>query len=224
MASGMCANIIISGILQLDLVNLSVNSKYVVYCVNQFVMGFTSFTCYVTSYVLLLEITTSAYSTIISNFNLYMYVVGELMALGLGYFVRDWRQMNWCVGFYSIGIICMIFFLPESPRMLVANKKYSQAYKVLQKIAKVNGKQQELMNEQSFIEHIQLNEKEKEQETKDGALSLEEKAAAQQTVWQYLTNPIYNLIKTLLLIYIWIALALNYYGQSLGFQIQRFIF
>ncbi len=217
MASFMCGNIIICEILQLDIFNLSTDSQYFLYCVSQFILGFSSFTCYVTSYVLLLEITTSAYSTIVSNFNLYMYIFGELIALALGYFARDWHTINRCVGIYSIGIVFLIvFFLPESPRILVANKQYTEAYKVLENIARMNGKQDALMNEQSFIEHLELNEKKKEQDEEETKIQIEKIQEKTQTVWQYLINPIYNLIKTFLLIYIWISLAINYYGQSLG--------
>ena len=40
--------------------NANVNANYFIYCISQYMIGFSSFTCYVTSYVLLLEITTSA--------------------------------------------------------------------------------------------------------------------------------------------------------------------
>ncbi len=196
--------------------NTNVNANYFVYCISQYMIGLNSFACYVTSYVLLLEITTSTYSTIVSTFNSYMYVFGELLVLMLGYFVRDWHEINWCVGSYSIGIIVLIaLFLPESPRVLVANKKYTEAYKVLEKIALINGKQEALMNEKSFVDYFTLNEKNKEQSEEN--LTNEGKTQEiHETVWQYLMNPIYNLIKTLLLMYVWISLAANYYAQSLG--------
>ena len=145
-----------------------------------------------------------------------MYVFGELLVLMLGYFVGDWHTINWCVGSYAFAIIVLIAcFLPESPRQLVANKKYTEAYKVLEKIARINGKQDNLMNEKSFVEHFTLNENNKEQnkQHQNDKQQIKEKT---RTVWQYLTNPIYNLIKTLLLMYVWISLAANYYGQSLG--------
>jgi hypothetical protein len=86
----------------------------------------------------------------------------------------------------------------------------------LENIARMNGKQDALMNEQSFIEHLELNEKKKEQDEEETKIQIEKIQEKTQTVWQYLINPIYNLIKTFLLIYIWISLAINYYGQSLG--------
>ena len=194
-----------------------------------------------------------------------MYVFGELLALALGYFVRDWHTINRCVGVYSIGIVILInFFLPESPRLilkkknfkiyklrnyyyffkliylkkqkkrvLVANKKYTEAYEVLVKIASINGKQEALMPEQSFIDYLSLNEKigpkeEEEDEEKEGDVEKirieKNKEEKTQTVWEYLMNPIYNLIKTLLLMYIWIALAMIYYGESLGDFLSNFIY
>lgn len=84
----MSCSIIISESLQMEFFNLGFNTKFFIYCVLQLLLGFTSYSLYVTSYVLLLEMTTSKYSTIVSNFNLYMYVLGELFALSLGYFAR----------------------------------------------------------------------------------------------------------------------------------------
>jgi len=108
----------------------------------QFLLGFTSYSLYVTSYVLLLELTTPKYSTIVSNNNLYFYILGEMIALLLGYFARDWHIIIWCVGAYSIIIVLIIcFYLQESPRYLIARKMYKEALLVLNKIALTNGKE-----------------------------------------------------------------------------------
>ena len=102
------------------------NSQY--YFISQFLIGFTSYVLYVTSYVLLLEITTTKNSTIVSNVNLYLFVVGELLALLIGYVLRNWHWINYFLTFYSILIVLMVaLVLPESPRYLVTLKKYRKA-------------------------------------------------------------------------------------------------
>ena len=76
----MSLSIIMNELLQLEIFGLEINSKYLAYVISQFILGFTSYVLYVTSYVLLLEITSSKFSTIVSNINLYMYVVGDFIA------------------------------------------------------------------------------------------------------------------------------------------------
>lgn len=211
----MSFGIIMSETLQLKVFNLDVNTKYTVYVISQFILGFTSYSLYVTSYVLLLEITTTKYSTIVSNFNLYMYVVGELMALMLGYFVKNWHVINWLLAAYSIIIILIIkFFLPESPRFLLANQKYEEAFVILKQIARLNGKSDSLISEIELRDDTQSSDLLEKEKTESSTQI--EKNVNKQTVIEYLRNPIFNLIKTLLLIYIWISLSMIYYGEGLG--------
>jgi hypothetical protein len=63
-------------IAQLKVFGLSVNSKYIIYCIGQVVLGALAKAIYLVFYILLIEITSSKYSTVVANINLYMYVVG----------------------------------------------------------------------------------------------------------------------------------------------------
>jgi len=66
----MSLSLIINELLQFEIFGLETNYKYIIYVISQFYLGFTSYVLYVTSYVLLLEITSSKYNTIVSNVNL----------------------------------------------------------------------------------------------------------------------------------------------------------
>ncbi len=78
-----------------SLLNLSLTIRYAIYSLAQFLNGIFSNTIYSVLCILLLEITTSKYSNIVNNFNLYMYVFGELVILAFSYFMRDWHKINW---------------------------------------------------------------------------------------------------------------------------------
>jgi MFS family permease len=226
----MSLSIILSELFQLEILGLSINSKYVIYFISQFLIGFTSYVLYVTSYVLLLEITTTKNSTIVSNVNLYLFVVGELLALLIGYVLRNWHWINYFLTFYSILIVLMVaLVLPESPRYLVTLKKYRKAYKILKRIAKVNGTSQKLLNENEMIRIFKSsvssnNNIEQEENNPLNEQFNDIEKEKDSTLIDYLTNPLFNLMKTFILTYCWIALSMIYYGVSLGIKKINFLF
>ena len=66
----MSLSLTLNELFQFEFFGLETNFKYIIYVISQFCLGFTSYVLYVTSYVLLLEITSSKYNTIVSNVNL----------------------------------------------------------------------------------------------------------------------------------------------------------
>jgi MFS family permease len=230
----MSLSIILSELFQLEIFGLSFNTKYIIYVISQCSLGFTSYVLYVTSYVLLLEITSSKHSTLVSNVNLYLYVFGELLALIVAYLVQNWHTINYFLILYSIIIVLMAaFILPESPRYLIALKKYKNAFKVLKKIAKVNGTASKMLNENEMIALFQSDRSSSDStRVENNRLDINEdnnllageinNTEKELTLFGYLTNPVFNLIKTFLLTYLWIALSMIYYGVSLGIFINLF--
>ena len=74
---------------------------------------------YCVAFILVIEVTTQKYTTIVSNLFLYMYVLGEIFALIIAFFGRDWHITNWTLVIYSAVTLAVIgFFIPESPRFL----------------------------------------------------------------------------------------------------------
>jgi len=82
-------------ITQLKFLNLSFNIRYVIYCIAQFLIGIFANSIYSILCILLLELTTTKYSTIVNNINLYMFVFGEVVILVLAFFSRNWHTINW---------------------------------------------------------------------------------------------------------------------------------
>ena len=61
-----------------------------------------------------------------------------LIAMG----VKDWTTFHMAAGFPLLGLLVLFFILPESPRWLIAKKKYTQARATIEKAAKINGVRQ----------------------------------------------------------------------------------
>jgi OCT family organic cation transporter-like MFS transporter 4/5 len=72
--------------------------------------------------------------------NLLVALTGILCALYFKWISKSWLPFE-IVGLLMAAVsLCSVFFMPESPRWLIAQGKYKQALKVYKRIAKVNGK------------------------------------------------------------------------------------
>jgi MFS family permease len=235
-------SIIINEVLQLKIFGLDINSKYLVYTITQFLLGFFVSTNYYASFILLLEITSSKHTTIVSNFYDYIYVFGELLVLVVSYYARNCHLINYFIGSYSLLIFLLVaIFIPESPRFLVTKKKYKEAYSVLKQIAKINGTQSNITSYQDFldlfsdIKNHQIKALDNNSNTeafdlimKKSSLEADKKdpnnkpknylfsANRSNSVYNYLFKEKNNFLVTFLLSYIWIAISIIYFGVSLG--------
>jgi OCT family organic cation transporter-like MFS transporter 4/5 len=132
---------IVTQVLLIDKINISITGKYIIYSISQFFIGGLVNSVYSTAYVLLLKITTNKYKTLFSNIMLFNYVLGELFILLIAYFIRNWQIINFIIaGLTTIVTILFFFLFEESPKWYVEHKKYEEALKVLQKIAKINNR------------------------------------------------------------------------------------
>lgn len=93
----LCVELLVSQSLQIEYFGLSDNTQMTVFLLGQIVVGICGNAIFAVTYILLIELTTSKYSTLVSNFNLHMFVIGELIIAGVAYFARDWHIINWLV-------------------------------------------------------------------------------------------------------------------------------
>ena len=214
--------LILNQTLQLEQLPLDNQYRYIIFCVAQFFTGFLNNSLYVTAYVLLVEFVSVKYNTLVSNLNLYFYIFGELIVLCIAYFARDWRILSWSKVAYCVFItVCIFFFLPESPRYLLAHNKFDELYNILRKIALMNGTIKKMPNKEQIIEYFLMSEAtgfHKSNKVGD-IVKYEDEAKSSSNmklILGYLLNPLSNLLHTVLLSYIWFSISLIYYGVSLG--------
>ena len=212
------AVMILAQILLIDSVKIGITGKYIIYSISQFLIG-TFVNCfYVSLYVLLLETTTHKYHTLFSIIILLNYVIGELLILLLAYFVRDWHLINIVIAVAVIVVTISFYFLAdESPKWLVSHKRYNEALKVLNKMAKMNKKDfnsseidLDANTEESFYKKFN---------TKVADISTQNQTNKQISMKNVLVEIFREkktLFKTILTSYLWLASSLLYYGISLG--------
>lgn len=196
----------ISELIQLRYFNLSIQVRYICYSISQFLIGTFVNGLYVVLYVLLIELTTSKYKTKATNTNLYLYISGEILVLGIAYFTRDWHIMNWFITLYALFIVILLyFFLPESPRFLVQKKRLKEAKELIHKIAKFNGKFDVDTIENEVVGLIS-------QDSISNGLNNTHEDKVFSTIFKSKSI----ITRALLLSYVWFAISLVYYGVSLG--------
>jgi OCT family organic cation transporter-like MFS transporter 4/5 len=213
---------ILTQILLLDVVKLNITGKYVIYSIEQFLIGAFVNSLYSSAYVLLLESTTSIYNTLFSNIMLTYYVLGELIILLLAYFIRDWQIINLIIaGLTTISTIVFYFLADESPKWYFEQKKYPEAIIVIKKIARINKKsfdETQFENEKKIYDEESSNKMFNNKVSPIENMKIEEsnEGISMKTVLIEIFTPRKVLFKTLLIVYIWFASILLYFGISLG--------
>ncbi|KAM9308188.1 uncharacterized protein PAF06_012352 [Gastrophryne carolinensis] len=132
-----------------------------------------------------------AYATITGHI---CFAVGQMALAGLGYGIRNWRLLQIACSAPMGLLFFYIWFLPESPRWLLAKGKNEQAKKVLQKAASVNKKK---LSEE-MLKQLQEDKKQKSGNTADLF-----RISALRRI-------------TLVMAVVWFVNSLVYYGLSLN--------
>lgn len=153
-----------------------------------------------------LELVGPKYRAFITVLTCTFYTVGVMMLAGVTYYIRDWTMMALATSMPFIIFFLYTFVLPESPRWLLANGKFDEAQKILEKLAKVNKRSLP----ESFLNRIRDKKKlgeVQEKEKPPGPLDL-------------CKTPNMRL-KTILITLNWFAnetvyVGLSYYGPQLG--------
>lgn len=90
-------DLLICQLLQIEWLGLTDHTQYFIYMVSQMLIGVCGNGIFSVTYILLIELTTPKYSTVVSSVNLYMFVFGELLIAAVAYFARSWHIINWLV-------------------------------------------------------------------------------------------------------------------------------
>lgn len=227
MASMLSLSLILCEVLQYDYFNLSVQSRYLVYLASQFIVGFSQYGLDISVFILFIELTSSAYGSFVSIFNLTIFAVGELVILAVSYYLRNWHFQNLFIASYTFIITIMIWLiLPESPRFLISNRRYKEGARVLNRIGRFNGliTEANLINEQVIRNELKIGSENKlnsimvnkrqENEATNTQKKKEEKSDS--PILYYLTHPCKNLTNTFMLACVWLVASMCYYGMTFG--------
>ncbi|CAH1778103.1 unnamed protein product, partial [Owenia fusiformis] len=102
--------------------------------------------------------------------------MGVISTSLIGFLFRNWRHAQIFISGVSLLSIPLIWILPESARWLTVNRKYKKALRVLQRMAKCNGRpiEDEVVKQYEAAIARKTTEKEKDLET-HGSMTIKEK-------------------------------------------------
>uniref|UniRef100_A0A1A9W3U3 Major facilitator superfamily (MFS) profile domain-containing protein n=1 Tax=Glossina brevipalpis TaxID=37001 RepID=A0A1A9W3U3_9MUSC len=87
----------------------------------------------VVSFVLVVELVSGKWRTIIGILNILPVAATYVLSSGIAYYIRDWRTLQ-----LTISLPWFLYCVPESPRWLLARGKLQQLYTIVERAARMN--------------------------------------------------------------------------------------
>ncbi|CAF3966181.1 unnamed protein product [Adineta steineri] len=124
------------------LTTMTVETKFALLLLNQFASGLTASTFSLT-FILLLELTSSAHTGFAGNSALVAFSIGEGIVTLFAYLAKDWQILKWADTLFVALVIPYLYFMPESPLYLYSKRQYPQLEALLRRIARTNNRNEE---------------------------------------------------------------------------------
>ncbi|KAM7340918.1 solute carrier family 22 member 1 [Alexandromys fortis] len=102
--------------------------------------GMVSKGSWVSGYTLITEFVGSGYRRTTAIMYQVAFTVGLVGLAGVAYVIPHWRWLQLAVSLPTIFFLLYYWFVPESPRWLLSQKRTTQAIRVMEQIAQKNGK------------------------------------------------------------------------------------
>ncbi|XP_057618580.1 solute carrier family 22 member 1 [Chionomys nivalis] len=102
--------------------------------------GMVSKGSWVSGYTLITEFVGSGYRRTTAIMYQMAFTVGLVGLAGVAYAIPHWRWLQLAVSLPTIFFLLYYWFVPESPRWLLSQKRTTQAIRVMEQIAQKNGK------------------------------------------------------------------------------------
>ncbi|KYN36385.1 Organic cation transporter 1 [Trachymyrmex septentrionalis] len=188
----------------------AISNNFWTWASTRFVVGLTIPAIYQIPFIISLELVGPNYRSFVTVMTCTFYTLGLCMLAGVTYLIRDWRTLTMITSVPFLIYFFYWWFLPESPRWLLAKGRLSEANDILETLARVNGKELPTSFTQKLRQRMMMSRSNSEEErlrTGPGVLSLFK-----------LPN---MRLKTCLITLNWFAnnmvyVGLSYYGPALG--------
>ncbi|XP_067000202.2 organic cation transporter protein [Anabrus simplex] len=116
-----------------------------VFLVLRFVLALATGGTMLTSFVIVMEIVGGSWRPTVSILYQIPFSLGIVFMAGVAFVLRDWRHFQLALGCVSMTFVLYWWFVPESPRWLLAVGRHKKAAQILERAAIQNGRDPELV-------------------------------------------------------------------------------
>jgi MFS family permease len=174
----------------------SIAPWYIMFVFFWWITGTMAIACYTAAFVWTMELTTGKWKIYLGMAMNYSWPTCRLIIAGLTYSIREWRWVMRAIsGFVAFGSV-ILFWLPESPRWLIAKGRIPEAQKILAECRKFNGNP-------IAEEKIELRKP--------------AQSGAAGSFWDIFKHPILR-IQVVIMYFNWFTTALIMYGLALSWK------
>ncbi|XP_072031442.1 solute carrier family 22 member 15-like [Amphiura filiformis] len=115
------------------------SQSYLQFVIARFLVGLVAAGCITTTVVYVMENAPSNWRTMLNTIYGFFYGFGISLLALLAYFLREWRDLVLYSNVLLLGFICLLWFLPESPRWLASQGRLGEAEEILFYLGRRNG-------------------------------------------------------------------------------------
>ncbi|KAM7408245.1 hypothetical protein PAMA_002106 [Pampus argenteus] len=174
--------------------------SYEVFAVSRLLVGLMNGGIGLVCFVLTQEYVGKSYWAMTGTLTSMMFAVGIALFGALGYFIRPWRNLATAANSSGVLFFLLSATLPESPRWLYSQGQTERAEEVLRYMALRNG---------NAAKNLML------QRVATPTTKAANRGNRGTGVLQLVIHPVLRL-RTMVLMYVWYACSLVYYGLTLG--------
>ncbi|XP_057339233.1 organic cation transporter protein-like isoform X2 [Microplitis mediator] len=103
---------------------------------NSLIIGMSMGAVYSSAFTILSEVSKDNLRKIFAAVLDCMSAVGTFCLVGMAYFIPNWRYLQMAISCFILPIAMLIWFIPESPRWLIAQNRHDEAQKIIEKYYK----------------------------------------------------------------------------------------
>ncbi|XP_033606171.1 carcinine transporter isoform X2 [Cryptotermes secundus] len=111
------------------------------WAVFRFIAGLTVPAIYQIPFIISLELVGPSYRSFVTVMTCLSYSVGLILLTGVTYMVQDWTVLTLVTSAPFLLYFIYWWFLPESPRWLLAKGRFEEGSQILETLARINGKE-----------------------------------------------------------------------------------
>jgi len=189
-------------------------TNYVIFIFLRFLIAFSVSGVFECGFVLVTEICGPKYRTYFGILTQFPFGIGAALLPLVAYFIREWQSLQLAISVPCVLLASYYWFVPESPRWLMAEGRFEEALKILKGGAKINGRT--LPPDDEILEMMRaINEEEEEVKTTvEVELTTKEKVREVFKEIIILVETPEMRKRTLNVFYSWLVVAMVYYGLS----------